>query len=266
MPNLESFVWDMPTGILRDVWIALSSLNSYQPSKLNKVSIRFHDNTAALKECGLVRSTAPTNQETAPATGPAQPFSQPTRESSAEALSAKLVYSSHYVESPNFSILPPLRSLSAIAIDELANLNELSLLIGDSVAKLRELRVGIAPELHTSGLPSASRALKYLLGAGSLATLLLLFSGLPQCKPRGIYRDFQADGSCTFEPFIVAGDYIKNGPPKLLSLSEFRAEMDGSSSAVTSKGLAARSSPVQSPTPQVDIASIDPILAASGGV
>ena len=266
MPNLESFVWDMPTGILRDVWIALSSLSHYQPQKLNKVFIRFHDNEQALRECGLVRSIAPISQQMAPATGPTQPISLLARDPVAESLSAKFIYSAHHVESPNFSILPPLRSLSAVAINELANLNELSLLIGKSVDKLRELRVGIAENLHTSGIPSASRGLKYLMGTGGLGTLLLLFSGLPHCRPKGIYRDFQADGSCTFEPFFTDGDTVNNGPPRILSLSEFRAEMDVVSNPVPSTSPAARSTPGPSPTSDVDIASIDPILAASGGM
>jgi hypothetical protein len=48
------------------------------------------------------------------------------------------------VENPSFSVLPPLKSLSVLDIDELAYLDEMAVLIGKSLDKLRELRVGIA--------------------------------------------------------------------------------------------------------------------------
>ena len=48
------------------------------------------------------------------------------------------------VEHPSFSVLPALRSLSVLDIDELAYLDEMAVVIGRSLEKLRELRVGIA--------------------------------------------------------------------------------------------------------------------------
>lgn len=47
-------------------------------------------------------------------------------------------------EHPSFSLLPPLKSLSVLDIDELAYLDEMSVAIARSAASLRELRVGLA--------------------------------------------------------------------------------------------------------------------------
>ncbi|KAK4967018.1 hypothetical protein LTR28_003037 [Elasticomyces elasticus] len=76
MRSLETFVWDMPTGILRDVWLALSSLAERGDGQ----------------DCRLER----------------------------------------------------LWSLSVMDIDELPYLDEMSVLIGRSRHRLRELRVGVA--------------------------------------------------------------------------------------------------------------------------
>ena len=40
MPRLEKFTWDMPTGVLRDVWIALSSLGELKDSRLEMLWMR----------------------------------------------------------------------------------------------------------------------------------------------------------------------------------------------------------------------------------
>lgn len=48
MINLETFVWDMPTGVLRDVWLALSSQadrTDGEDCRLDRLWIRWHDNT-----------------------------------------------------------------------------------------------------------------------------------------------------------------------------------------------------------------------------
>jgi hypothetical protein len=52
------------------------------------------------------------------------------------------------VEHPTFSVLPSLKSLNVMDIDELPYLDEMSILIARSQHKLRELRVGIAPQAH----------------------------------------------------------------------------------------------------------------------
>lgn len=131
MRSLETFVWDMPTGILRDVWLALSSLADRadgESCRLDKVWVRWHDNssadhrqpmppyfTAAMDN--FINSGAPPNIR----------LSDLDR-----------------VEHPSFSVLPAMRSLSVLDIDELAYLDEMAVLIGRSVDKLRELRIGLA--------------------------------------------------------------------------------------------------------------------------
>lgn len=143
MRSLETFVWDMPTGILRDVWLALSSLGDRdddRPCRLEKVCVRWHDNSS-----GETTSPSPvppppsyqlhsfptdslaSNTSTSAPTRP--PLHAPTLDR---------------VEHPSFSVLPPLKSLSVLDIDEIAYLDEMAVLIGRSLDKLRELRVGIA--------------------------------------------------------------------------------------------------------------------------
>ncbi|GAM34121.1 hypothetical protein TCE0_015r01493 [Talaromyces pinophilus] len=92
MVNLESFIWDMPTGVMRDVFLALASLDARSDNQ----------------ECRLERN----------------------------------LY--QRVEYPTFSVLPPLKSLSVLNIDEPAYLQEMAVLIERSRYKLRELRIGMA--------------------------------------------------------------------------------------------------------------------------
>ncbi|KAL8839198.1 MAG: hypothetical protein Q9170_001847 [Blastenia crenularia] len=130
MPNLETFVWDMPTGILRDCWLALGSLTEGKndgSSKLEKVWVRFHNNRETIE--------IPPNKRR-----------KRTR--------SALAWSFEHVESPNFSILPPLRSLNVLSIDEIAYLQELSLLIQHSLKGLRELRIGLASTVPQDGFSS----------------------------------------------------------------------------------------------------------------
>ncbi|KAL1301667.1 hypothetical protein AAFC00_005886 [Neodothiora populina] len=118
MRNLETFIWDMPTGILRDVWLALSSLadrSDGQPCRLQRVAVRCHDNS-------LEPNALPSHHPPLP--GSANPPLD-------------------HVERPSFSILPPLASLSVLQIDELQYVDELSLLLGRSQSVLKELRIGI---------------------------------------------------------------------------------------------------------------------------
>ncbi|KAI9770918.1 MAG: hypothetical protein M1840_002622 [Geoglossum simile] len=147
MPSLETFVWDMPTGVLRDVWLALSSLGDCRggrESRLERVWVRWHDNQDIAPGDGqalvpslpslvgasvgfLVPPSNATNLVGLPAT-PGYPQSPIVSR----------------VEHPTFSVLPPLKSLSVLDIDELAYLDEMSILIGRSQDRLRELRVGIS--------------------------------------------------------------------------------------------------------------------------
>jgi hypothetical protein len=152
MVNLETFVWDMPTGVLRDVWLALSSLadrTDGEDCRLERLWIRWHDNSIDAP----VPPPAPPmilNNVNVP---PPPPTGHP---SGAAAVQPPLVVPQHFhahvtpaierVEHPTFSVIPPLKSLSVLDIDELPYLDEMSILIARSQDKLRELRVGIAPQ------------------------------------------------------------------------------------------------------------------------
>lgn len=164
MPNLESFVWDMPTGILRDIWMALASLGDYEPSKLSKVWVRLHDNKAAMQESGLPypeypRPTIPNLHRTNVPLSELPGFN-------------RLEWSKHLTEKPNFSRLPPLQSLTVLAIDEISYIDEISRLIGRSRGRLRELRIGFAPKIHTSGY-AANHAVVQCFCLGAELSLLL---------------------------------------------------------------------------------------------
>ena len=165
----------MPTGVLRDIFIALSSLGDYQPSRLEKVWVRLHDNKAA-QEAELTQpntTSQPPQVLSGPTTAalPLQSVSLPETDVGG----TQLVWSDHPFEQPNFSIMPSLRSLTVLDIDEAAYLVELSVLLERSLDTLRELRIGIAPNLHSSGYVSEDTPLKRLLNGGIIA---LLMSGI----------------------------------------------------------------------------------------
>ena len=251
MPNLETFVWDMPTGILRDIWISLGSLGDYQPSKLQNVFIRFHDNTKALEDSGLVRSSSTGNQPSLPLSATHQNTPQ-LPAGSANLMGVKLIHSNHHVESPNFSILPPLRSVSAIAIDELANLDELSVLVGRSIEKLRELKVGMSPEMHTSGHSSDSKAMKHMLNGGTLA---VLFSAVADVWRKPFFEPFTDPNQV---PSIIQPHPPTTTNDKTSSTPLSNVEVTESTLSITPNPTAADSmNPLMS---GVNTASIDPAL------
>ncbi|KAI9745198.1 MAG: hypothetical protein M1818_001476 [Claussenomyces sp. TS43310] len=164
MTNLESFIWDMPTGVLRDVWAALSSLPNKSPSgecRLEKVLVRWHDNS-------LDRTPSPINsnlQSVAPFIPPGSivtpigisvtppvplsPAGQGVQDSfhpqvDHQSTSQLDVGIRNRVEFPTLSVLPSLKSLSVLDVDELLYLDEMSVLIERSKDRLIELRVGIS--------------------------------------------------------------------------------------------------------------------------
>jgi hypothetical protein len=124
MVNLESFVWDMPTGVMRDVFLALASLGTRanHECRLEKVWIRWHDNSENNNIRNLL--SLPDNAESSPF--------QP------------LMYRYGHIEYPSFSVLPPLKSLTVLKIDEPAYLEEMAVLIDRSRSKLSELRIGMS--------------------------------------------------------------------------------------------------------------------------
>ncbi|KAL5343609.1 hypothetical protein BJX70DRAFT_352987 [Aspergillus crustosus] len=143
MVNLETFIWDMPTGVVRDVWIALASLAD-RPGhmcRLENVWIRWHDNSdSTMRPLTAPISGVPTTSSlTLPET---QNILAPPP------VSSSLFRKYGHVEYPSLSILPPLKSLSVLDIDEPSYLEETAVLIGRSRERLRELRVGISAKVY----------------------------------------------------------------------------------------------------------------------
>jgi hypothetical protein len=138
MRNLETFIWDMPTGVLRDIWLALASLgsrNDGQPCRLEKVWVRWHDNSEGSPLASSPQVSGP-NNGTLPQSVPA------ILGGTASALFQIPPYPR--VEFPTFSTLPPLKSLTVLDIDEMSYAEEMSVVIENSLHVIRELRVGIA--------------------------------------------------------------------------------------------------------------------------
>ena len=157
----------MPTGILRDIWIALSSLGDYNPPKLEKLWVRLHDNRAAEAELAQT-STAPQ-----PAQAPPLASAQGTPSQNLEFGGfPRLLLAKNHREEPNFSIMPPLRSLTVLDIDEIAYLEELSVLLKRSQEKLQELRIGFARVLYSSYSDREQPPLKYVIKGGPLPLLM----------------------------------------------------------------------------------------------
>ena len=151
MLNLETFVWDMPTGIRRDIWIALSSLGDRcfdSEPKLEKVWIRWHDNKSTripirAHEQINVSSSGPPPSIPVPVPPANLVVSQPGPTIPRRAPTI-LEKSYKNIEHPNLSILPALKSITILDIDEPAYLEELSIVIERSMYRLRELRIGAA--------------------------------------------------------------------------------------------------------------------------
>ncbi|KAL6230550.1 hypothetical protein BDW75DRAFT_222307 [Aspergillus navahoensis] len=139
MVNLETFIWDMPTGVVRDVWIALSSLADRpgHECRLENVWIRWHDNSenTARALSGVPTTSSITLPETQNILVP-------------PSASTSLLRKYGHVEYPSLSILPPLKSLSVLDIDEPSYLEEMAMLISRSRDRLRELRIGISSKVY----------------------------------------------------------------------------------------------------------------------
>lgn len=148
MVNLESFVWDMPTGVLSEIFMALASIpeqSSEGESKLEKVWVRWHDNTDG-------SSPSPSSSPPPPIPPLVPPGSHLTTvgilipsDSAHPAPRGAIPYAETNIEFPTFSVLPPLKSLTVLDIDELAYLDEMAVAIERSKDCLQELRVGISP-------------------------------------------------------------------------------------------------------------------------
>lgn len=151
MINLETFVWDMPTGVLSEVFMALASLQDHYPegeSKLEKVWVRWHDNSEVSDPTSSITSPIqppPPPPLTIPPIGSTvTPVGHTLPSDFHPSVTQPIKYSESHVEYPAFSVLPSLKSLTVLDIDELAYLDEMSVLIERSRSRLRELRVGIS--------------------------------------------------------------------------------------------------------------------------
>ncbi|CAK7225646.1 hypothetical protein SBRCBS47491_005962 [Sporothrix bragantina] len=153
MQNLENFVWDMPTGVVSDVFMALASLPDFDPEhdecKLDRLWIRWHNNSQS--------QSPPASPSSSPGLPPAPSQLFVPQGSNLTPIGIMLPphsghpqprptipYASSQVEFPTFSVVPPLRSLTVLDIDEVAYLDELAVLIERSAGRLNELRIGIA--------------------------------------------------------------------------------------------------------------------------
>jgi hypothetical protein len=159
MVNLETFIWDMPTGVLRDVWLALASLQDKSPPgecRLERLLVRWHDNSADSSQSSpnANANLTPTTHNAAGTTLTSVGILIPAGATSSSPGHPGMVTGSNgsaqnRVESPTFSVLPPLRALAVLDIDELAYLDEMSVLIAKSKDRLRELRIGISKKAVT---------------------------------------------------------------------------------------------------------------------
>ncbi|KAL4788368.1 hypothetical protein BJX76DRAFT_316338 [Aspergillus varians] len=139
MVNLETFIWDMPTGVVRDVWIALASLADRpgHDCRLENVWIRWHDNSE--NTIRTLSGVPTTSSLTLPET---QNILIPPP------VSSSLFRKYGHVEYPSLSILPPLKNLSVLDIDEPSYIEETAVLIRRSRDRLRELRIGISAKIY----------------------------------------------------------------------------------------------------------------------
>ncbi len=149
MVNLETFVWDMPTGVLSDIFMALASLpdnHADNQCKLDRLWIRWHDNSpSSPPPTASATIISQAQQLQVPLGSTLTPIGilLPSNMAHPKPRGA-IPYSESQVEYPTFSVVPPLRSLTVLDIDELAYLDEMAVLIGNSKDRLQELRVGMS--------------------------------------------------------------------------------------------------------------------------
>ncbi|KAK3298875.1 uncharacterized protein B0H64DRAFT_429985 [Chaetomium fimeti] len=174
MENLESFCWDMPTGVLTSVFEALASL-AHQPGKeckLSRVKVRWHDNAKRNygrrfpdPYAGADSMTVVPNGTRLTLVGlmlPPNHYHPPPP--------APVRYSEYGCGYPTFSVLPPLKSLAVLDIDEIGYLDEMAVLIGRSKDTLQELSVGISSK-------ALNMAFVYAFDWSVLTSLTLLSCG-----------------------------------------------------------------------------------------
>lgn len=149
MKSLETFIWDMPTGVLSDIFIALGSLPDEETREcmLERVWIRWHDNNDTGTSPSSSSSPAPAAPQAAvvPAGSTLTPIGIALPSTASHpAPGPPITYSENQVEYPTFSVLPPLKSLTVLDVDELAYLDEMAVLVERSKDVLQELRLGVS--------------------------------------------------------------------------------------------------------------------------
>ncbi|KAI1433024.1 hypothetical protein GGR50DRAFT_670924 [Xylaria sp. CBS 124048] len=224
MVNLESFVWDMPTGVLSDIFMALSSLGDEQgQAKLEKVWIRWHDNRSATPALSSTSSPPEAHPptptplqiiQTLPPDAPSTLVGHYLPSDTDIPTSYLESYADSSVEYPTFSVLPPLKSLTVLYIDELSYLDEMSVLIERSASHLRELQVGISARVqnqdfvqpwdgvglqqvdHDAKWPGETRIPITRLGGvlGVLVGRIHDIRGNPNAKSEEVVTEWEADG------------------------------------------------------------------------
>ncbi len=248
MPNLETFIWDMPTGILRDVWIALSSLGDYKhgrQSSLDTLWIRLHDNRGVVPIAGTSQSNIVT-QPVQAAVGAVSTSTAPSPNPTVTETSAltRVEWSYRHIERPNFSTISPLRRLCVLNIDEIAYLAELSMLLERSLDKIRELRIGIASHVRVSGWVSTQ--------SGSVGNTL--------SNEDNTTRNLQAGGEFAVLVNRFYDCYADRNPPNTANgdtepfSKPANTDSGNEATAVVSPETAPKSSPSSNDNPDVESA------------
>ena len=139
MVNLESFVWEAPVLITKSVWRALAAHKRFhvqrgRAARLKNIWIRFPN-----RDHGLLRTTP----GLCTACDTAFKAKRILEFLSTRSKANHLTWSYMRTESPDFSILPALESITVLDIDEIAHMAELSILVARSAGGLRELCLGL---------------------------------------------------------------------------------------------------------------------------
>lgn len=263
MPNLESFVWDTPTGILRDIWIALSSLGDYQSPKLEKLWVRMHDNRAALSEAEVTQTnTASQPAQDAPSHAPALAPAQGTPYQNFDLGGVpRLVLAKNHREEPNFSIMPPLRSLTVLDIDEIAYIEELSVLLRRSLGKLRELRIGFGPILYSSYNDREQPPLRYVATGGPLPLLMSkIYDYLGDLDRMTLLPEYDTEsGQLIKQPDDATNEDTKSPPPTSIAFI-LSPPMNGAEVTSDEMNHEPISGLPESKVPRMNLDAIDPAL------
>ncbi|KAK4142626.1 uncharacterized protein C8A04DRAFT_29756 [Dichotomopilus funicola] len=146
MVNLETFVWDIPTGASSCIFEALSSL-AHQPGndcKLSNVWVRCDDNTMRRRLAGLPGHSAVFKRFNPGIHSMTYLGHLPRPHEDLPPPGGPVRYSEYHCEYPTFSVLPPLKRLTVTDVDELGYLDEMATFIGRSKETLEELTVRIS--------------------------------------------------------------------------------------------------------------------------